>query len=258
MTDATYSSALRKIVCYCCRNFKRSSQFQRKDLILTMGSKVEYFDELDEDHAVVEQLDPGEYYDEDMLGPDQMMDFKSHEKPVVVAVAPKKPGTIILKPGTITLPKKKLIPIHDKQKVKQVLEKYKSMGATVTMTTTPKTIPKRAESVDQEVSMEVLNDDSTHDDTRTGSLPHTSLRDRFLHRKRKRLLTTWDQITFIVCFFTGVMGLEAKKTNKSIEVPAKQPRTDSGTTDTFDFLEGHKIYWDSEKGKNFPLFFNAY
>lgn len=173
-----------------------------------MSAKVEFFDEIDEENenTVVEQLEPGEYYEEDIVEPGQVITYKNQEKPLVIAVAPKKTGTVVIKPGTITFPvgKKKLVPIHDKQKVKEVLEKYKSMGAIVTTKTTPKRMStentglnKMTSSVEESsgVNIEVLNEDSMNEETRVGSLPRSSLRDRFLHRKRKKL-QDFDRVFF--------------------------------------------------------------
>lgn len=48
------------------------------------------------------------------------------------------------------------------------------------------------------------------------------------------------------------MAFDADKTNESndcIESPFKKVKTDAGTLNNFNYCEGHKMYWDSDKGK---------
>lgn len=162
-----------------------------------MSGKVEYYEESDEEneHIAVEQLEPGEYYDEEIIEAEEgEVVAEIQEKPVFVAVR-RNPGTVILKPGTITLPvaKKKLTPIHDKQAVKEVLDKYKTLG---TIQRSAQTIVKKvgmtAESPNKRGNIEILNDDSMNADTGNTSLTgSSSLRDRFMHRKSNNLICNY-------------------------------------------------------------------
>lgn len=116
-----------------------------------MSANVEYYEEIDEENEdlAVEQLESDEYYEDDNL---QQIPEVVEESPPVVA--PKKVGTVVLKPGIITLPvQKKLVPLNDRQKVKDLLEKHKLKAG----------FPENNENV----------------------LQKTSVKERFEHRKRK-------------------------------------------------------------------------
>lgn len=92
-------------------------------------------------------------------------------------------GTIILKPGTITLAvkKKSLVPINDKQKVREILDKYKSSNQNSTQNLAKKVTVAHQEDLDD------LDEDPIGDNPRNHSASKTSLRERFLHRKSKKL-----------------------------------------------------------------------
>lgn len=164
-----------------------------------MTDKAEYLGDSEGENVemTMELLEPEENFDEESV---------DLENPKIVAVGRKSgndseilfvkddrklfffffSGTVVLKPGTLTLPKtkKKLVPIHDKQRVRELLSKYKSLG-NVRSSTSP---IQQKPNITPLNNVEILHEDESSLDETRNTYTSTSLQDRFLHRKSMKIL----------------------------------------------------------------------
>ncbi|XP_063696071.1 uncharacterized protein LOC134827389 [Culicoides brevitarsis] len=136
--------------------------------------------------------------------------FDDEEEPIesVVIAPPKKIKTVVLaSEARSNSGKQKIIQSNENEKFTEHLQKYKSKGAT--------------ECTKNRI-IEGLNCDC--DDSNSNVIPTTSIQERFEHRKRV-----------------------ISATRKEVPIPNTKKIKFSNISNTFEIVEGRKIYWNTEK-----------